>query len=417
MRKPNPDVTALPEAAIERALERFETPFYIYDEAKVRAKCRALVRAFGSRFARFEPLYAVKANTNPEVLRIVYSEGFGGDCSSEAEAWITRELGASGMYTGNYTTEAEYRFVKDSGLLINLDDVSMLPMVERNGAPEFLSFRINPGIARGGMKSLVFAGEDAKFGVPAEQAVEAYRGAQRLGVRRFGIHMMTGSNVLDEGYFELTASKLLDIAGEIRRQLGIEFEFERVNIGGGFGVPYRPEEPSLDLERLASGVRRAIDEGCARHGLREPSLMIEPGRWVLADCGWLVATVHVVKNARKTFAGVDAGMNDLPRPSIYDAYHHITVLGKPPGAPLAPVSVVGRLCENNDQFAKDRMLPPIEVGDRVVIHNAGAHCYAMSHNYNNRLRCAEVLLAEDGTLRQIRRAETFEDLFKTVELP
>lgn len=413
MNSMNPRVVDLPSRAIEEALERIETPFYIYDEKKIRSHCRELVRAFERRFEAFEPLYAVKANTNPAILEIIYSEGWGGDCSSEAEAWITRKLGASGMYTGNYTTEAEYRLVRECGLLINLDDVSMLPMVERNGVPEFLSFRINPGIAKGGMESLVFAGEDAKFGVPLEQVEEAYRGALELGVKRFGIHAMTGSNVLDEEYFRLVALKLLEVAGSLKRSLGIDFE--RLNLGGGFGVPYRPDEEELDLDRVAAGVRAAYDEQCPRYGLGEPILMVEPGRWVMADCGWLVATVHVVKRGHKTFAGVDAGMNDLPRPSIYDAYHHITLLGKPLER-LEPTNIVGRLCENNDQFARDRLLPPIDVGDRVVIHNAGAHCYAMSHNYNNRLRCAEYLLTADGRLRKIRRAETFEDLFKTVEI-
>ena len=419
----NPKVIALPEEKIREAVERFDTPFFIYDEAKIRANCRALAGVFARRFERFEPLYAVKANTNPRILEIIFSEGWGADASSEAEAWITKKLGAGGMYTGNYNTESELRFARDCGLLLNLDDITLVPVVERIGVPEFLSFRINPGSTETGdggagdptrPKSLVFAGPDAKYGVDVDDAVEAYRRAKELGVKRFGMHMMTGSNVLAEEYSEVITRKLLDVAGRVRRELGIQFE--RINIGGGFGVPYRPDEKSLDIERVADGVRHAFDDKLREHDLTEPILMIEPGRWVMADCGWLVGKVHVIKSSRIRFVGIDAGMNDLPRPSIYDAYHHVTVLGKPTAGPLEEVNVVGRLCENNDQFAKRRKLPHGEVGDFIVIHNAGAHSYAMGHNYNNRLRSAEYLITTSGELRKIRRAETIEDLFKTVEV-
>jgi diaminopimelate decarboxylase len=410
----NPAVVALPTSKLLEAAHRFPTPFFVYDEAKIRSRCRELDAAFRRRFARFEPLYAVKANTNPRVLEIIFSEGWGGDCSSEAEAWISKRLGAAGMYTGNYNTEDELRFALDCGMHINLDDVTLIPTLARLGMPEFVSFRINPGVAKGGMKSLVFAGPDAKYGVDVGDAVRAYREARQSGAQRFGIHMMTGSNVLDEEYFSIITHRLLEIAGEIHRELGIQFE--RVNIGGGFGVPYRPEEKSLDIEKVAEGVRRAFDDQCSKFGLSEPILMVEPGRWVTCDSGWLIGKVHVIKSSQTKFVGIDAGMNDLPRPSIYEAYHHISVLGKPTDGPLERVNVVGRLCENNDQFAKGRMLPPIEVGDFIAIHNAGAHSYAMGHNYNNRLRSAEYLITSDGELKQIRRAETFEDLFRTVEV-
>ena len=410
----NPKVVQLPTAAINEAIQKYSTPFYIYDEKKIRANCRMFRDSFTKHFERFKPLYAVKANTNPEILKIIFSEGWGADCSSEAEAWITKKLGGWGMYTGNYTTEEEFRFVKECGQLINVDDLSMLPTLEKVGMPEFLSFRVNPGIAKGGMKSLVFAGDDAKYGVPFERAIDAYRGARELGVKRFGLHMMTGSNVLDEGYFELITNKLLAIASGVKDALGIDFEY--VNIGGGFGVPYRPEETSLDLDNVAAGVRRAFDAQPREHNLADATLMVEPGRLVMADCGWLVGKVHVVKDGKKKFVGIDAGMNDLPRPSIYDAYHHVSVLNKPLDGSLEEVNVVGRLCENNDQFAKDRVLPKIDVGDTIVIHNGGAHCFAMGHNYNNRLKSPEYLITEDGSLKEIRRRETFEDLFRTVEI-
>jgi diaminopimelate decarboxylase len=244
--------------------------------------------------------------------------------------------------------------------------------------------------------------------------VEAYRRARALGVKRFGIHMMTGSNVLNERYFHDVTLKLLELAGQVRRKLGITFE--RLNIGGGFGVPYRPEQKSLDLDAVARGVRRAYDIQCPKFDLPPPILMAEPGRYITADAGWLVARVHVVKNAFKRFAGIDAGMNDLPRPAIYDAYHHVTALIRSPRA-RRRISLVGRLCENNDQFAKDRLLPILKPGDLVAIHNAGGHSYAMGHNYNNRLRSAEILLTLSGSLRRIRRAETIADIFRTADIP
>jgi len=410
----NPGVVHLPSSWIKKAVQRFDTPFFIYDEKKLRQNCRRFVRAFRRHFPTFAPLYAVKANTNPELLRIIFSEGFGADASSEAEAWITRKLGGWGMYTGNYTTEAEFRFVKKCGLLVNLDDISMLPTIKKIGVPRFLSFRINPGVSHGGMKSLFLAGPSAKYGVPHEQAIEAYAKAKALGVKSFGMHAMTGSNVLNEGYFPQVAARLLEIAGQVKKATGIDFEY--LNIGGGFGMPYRPAEKSLDIEKVADGVRKAYDEMCPRFDLKPPTLMAEPGRYIACDAGWLVGRVHVIKNGYKKFAGIDAGMNDLPRPAIYDAYHHCSVLGKSARGKTETISVVGRLCENNDQFAKDRPLPPVKVGDFIVIHNAGAHSYAMGHNYNNRLRSAEYLITEKGALKPIRRAETIADLFKTTDI-
>ncbi|MBU4200638.1 MAG: diaminopimelate decarboxylase [Verrucomicrobia bacterium] len=412
----NPKVIYLPTAAIQRAVRRYPTPFFLYEEQRIRENCRRFRDTFRKYFPSFAPLYAVKANTNPSLLKIIFSEGFGADASSEAEAWITRRLGGCGMYTGNYTTPEEFQFVlKTGGFQLNLDDISMLPTIRRLGAPEFLSFRVNPGLSQGGMKSLFLAGPDAKYGVPLEDIAAAYRQARSLGVKRFGIHAMTGSNVLDKTYFAAVAAKLLQIVARINREAGIVIE--RLNIGGGFGVPYRPEQKSLDLEAVARGVRQAFDAQCARYGITEPILMAEPGRCIMADTGWLIGRVHVIKNSQKTFVGIDAGMNDLPRPAIYDAYHQVTVLGKPLRGVVKKVNVVGRLCENNDQFARDRMLPVVKVGDFLVIHNAGAHAFAMAHNYNNRLRSAEYLLTRRGIMCRIRRAETIRDLFRNSAIP
>lgn len=411
----NPDVVYLPSEAIRKAARKYPTPFFLYEEKRLRQNCRIFRDAFRKYFPSIEPLYAVKANANPSLLRIIFSEGFGADASSEAEAWITQRLGGKGMYTGNYTTADEFRFVKKNGcFLLNLDDISMLPTLKKIGVPEFLSFRVNPGISQGGMKSLFLAGPGAKYGVPPWDIIPAYQLAKRMGVKRFGMHTMTGSNVLDEHYFNQIAMKLLEISANIRNQTGIELE--RINIGGGFGVPYRPGEKNINLEKAAKGVRKAFDVQCRKFKLKEPILMAEPGRFISANMGWLVGKVHVIKRGYKTFVGIDAGMNDLPRPAIYDAYHHVSVLGRTSSGRRERVSVVGRLCENNDQFAKDRLLPQIRVGDLIAIHNAGGHSYAMGHNYNNRLRSAEILLSTKNSLVQIRRSETIADIFRTADI-
>ncbi|MBL4694615.1 diaminopimelate decarboxylase, partial [Candidatus Gracilibacteria bacterium] len=264
--------------------------------------------------------------------------------------------------------------------------------------PEVLSFRINPGVGAG---DRVLGGKDAKYGIPFEKAADAYRLAAEMGVKRFGIHMMTGSNVMEEDYFEEAVGKLLEIVA------GLPVEIEFMNIGGGFGVAYKPDEKSLDIDRVAEGVARAYEKSSVK-----PRLMAEPGRYITADAGWLVTKVDVIKDSYKKYVGVDASCNDMPRPSIYGAYHHASVLNG--GSDLEKVSVVGHICENNDQFVKDIELPVVSVGDIVILHNCGGHAYSMGHNYNGTLRHAEYLLS-GSELKCIRRAETIEDLYGTVE--
>lgn len=407
----NESVTTFPKEAITLAAADVPTPFFLYDEARLRANCRAFRGAFQKYFPDFRPLYAVKANPNPDVLRIVQSEGFGFDASSRAEAWIVGKIGGTGMYTGNYTPADELAFAASRGFLLNLDDASMVPFLAEVGVPETLSFRVNPGMGSGDRESNVLAGPDAKFGVPSERAAAAYAAARDAGAKTFGIHMMTGSNNLDVGFFSQSVEKLFEIIAEIRAETGIEISF--VNIGGGFGVPYRPDEPSLDLDAVAAGIRATFDASCAKFGLREPALYAEPGRFIAADMGFLVGTVRVIKEGHKKFVGIDAAANDMPRPSIYGAYHHVSVIpmdGEPRGEET--VSVVGGICENNDQFAKDRLLPECRVGDLAVIHNSGGHAYAMGHNYNGRTRHAEYLLKTDGSIERVRDAEKIEDLFR-----
>lgn len=409
----NKNVTRCPQKTIKEAAKQFATPFFLYEETQIRKNCQRATKAFSKYFQDFTPLYAIKANANPHLVKIIMDEGFGIDASSPAEAYITQKLGGWGMYTGNYTPIDEFEFVlKNKKILLNLDDISMIPTVKKLGMPNFISFRINPGISKGGMKSLFFAGEDAKYGVPYEKAIEAYSEAKKAGAKKFGIHMMTGSNVLDEEYFPQVTKKLLEIAGGVKKALGIDFEY--INIGGGFGAPYKPEEKSLDIELAAKRIKETFDQICPKYNLASPKLMIEPGRFITADAGFLVAKVHVIKESYNKFAGVDAGMNDLPRPAIYGAYHHITVIGKTKNAKKEKINIVGRLCENNDQFAIKRILPKINIGDYIAIHNSGGHAFAMGHNYNNRPRSAEYLLTQKGKFKKIRRAETIKDLFQTI---
>lgn len=408
----NPEVVYFPEKAVKEAIGKFETPFFLYEEEKIRDRCREFRNAFEKYFPNFWPLYAVKANSNPEILKIVAEEGFGMDCSSPAEAWIAEKLGVKGEYTGNYTTRNEFEFVMKTGnMILNLDDISMIETVAQLGMPETISFRINPGVGEGGGESMVLAGPDAKYGVPFEKASEAYKKASLAGAKHFGIHMMTGTNVpiQKKDYFKMIVAKLLDIVATVKRETGIEIEF--LNMGGGFGVPYQPEEESLDMAEVAKSVKEAFDKKCKEYGLKEPRLMAEPGRWISCQAGFLVAKVHVIKDSYKKFVGIDASSNDMPRPSIYNAYHHISVLDSD-DRDTEVVSIAGRICENNDQLARDRELPIMKVEDVVVIHNCGAHAFSMGHNYNGRTRSAEYLLKTDGSFKLIRKAETIEDLYK-----
>lgn len=406
------EVAYLPRAAILEAAERFETPFFLYDERVLRANCRKFKEAFSAHFPDFAPLFALKANPNPEILKIVMSEGYGVDASSEAEVWLAHKLGASGMYTGNYTPAATLRYAKERGFILNLDDIANARELDQIGAPPQISFRINPGVGKARERSCVMAGPDAKYGAPSYAAVDAYRLARDAGVKSFGIHMMTGSNVPTEekGYFSDIVNRLFDVVGELKARLGIEIEF--MNIGGGFGVPYHPDERSLDLDGVAREVRAAFDARCPALDLKPPRLMAEPGRYIAANAGWLVTRVTIIKDSYKKFVGVDACSNDMPRPAIYGAYHHISVLND--SDERETVSIAGGICENNDQFGRDRLLPVCSPGDVVAIHNCGAHAYAMGHNYNGRLRHAEYLRGLNGDIRQIRRAETLDDYFRTV---
>lgn len=409
----NPDVTYFPREAMLRAREQFSGPFFFYSEKRIRENCQRVKTTFQKYFPNVQPLFAVKANAHPAIMKIISDEGFGFDCSSLVELEIIRSIEGFGMYTSNYLSQDEVRtIVNEENMILNADDISTLDFIDADNLPDIISFRVNPGITvSSSMPSLQVAGNDAKFGVPFEQIVAAYRKAQEIGIERFGIHMMTGSNEMDDAYFGSITERLFDIMADIRNELGITMEF--MNIGGGMGVPYEPHQRNLDIERMAARLREVVDAQCAKYAYEEPQLYLEPGRYITADAGWIVATVQAKKSGYKEFVGLDVSTNAMPRPAIYDAYHHISPLQVGSGAPVS-TNVVGQICENNDFFGKDRLLPKLHIGDALVIHNCGAHAFVMGHNYNGTLKPAEVLWKADDSLKMIRRAETTDDYLKTI---
>lgn len=410
-------VKTLPLAGerLAQLAERYPTPFHLYDEAAIRANARRLKTAFAENHD-FREFFAVKALPNPFILSILREEGFGGDCSSLPELLLCERVGIRGeriMFTSNDTPAEEFVKARELGAVINLDDLSHLSFLEKQaGLPELLCFRYNPGPLKKG-NAIIGHPEEAKYGFTREQLFTGYRQARDKGVTRFGLHTMVASNELDPQYFVETAALLFDLVGELSAELGIRFEF--VNIGGGIGIPYRPEQEAVPYERVAAGIREAYRERIVAKGLHPLQLYMECGRVITGPYGYLVSRVRHLKHIYKDYVGLDACMANLMRPGLYGAYHHITVLGKE-GRPLDHrYDVTGSLCENNDKFAVDRMLPEIVPGDLLVIHDTGAHGHAMGFNYNGKLRSAELLLRESGEVVEIRRAETVDDYFATLD--
>ena len=408
---------------IEEVAREYPTPFHIYDETAIRENARALNKAFswvpdtdGSP-GGFRNFFAVKANPNPHVMRVLWEEGMGFDCSSMTELVLTEKLGVRGeniMFTSNDTPAGEFAKAGELGGVINLDDISHIDYLDEHvGMPELISMRYNPGPLKGG-NVIIGKPEEAKYGFTREQIIEGYRRARDLGATRFALHTMVASNELNADYFIETAQMLFDLVVELYEKLGIRIEF--VNMGGGIGIPYRPEDEPVDYQYVSDGVRRAYDETIRGAGLHPLRIVMENGRCITGPYGWLVSRVRHIKDTYKKYVGLEATMADLMRPGMYGAYHHITVLGKEYQAATETYDVTGSLCENNDKFAIDRKLPPVEVGDYLAIHETGAHGYSMGFNYNGKLRHAELLLRPDGTVKRIRRAETVDDLLRTIEL-
>lgn len=402
------------QATIETLTKTHPTPFHVYDEAGIVRNARRLVKAFAWN-PGFREYFAVKAAPNPFLMRLLAAEGFGCDCSSLPELLLSEKVGVVGegiMFTSNDTPAEEFRKARELGAVINLDDITHIPfLVQAAGLPELVCCRYNPGAAKTG-NTIIGHPEEAKYGFTRAQLFEGYRMLRDGGVKRFGLHTMVASNELDASYFVHTAQMLFDLVGELSKELGIAFEF--VNIGGGIGIPYRPEQTAVDLDVVSDGIRRAHERFVAG-GNAPLKLYMECGRMVTGPYGYLVSRVRHVKHTYKDYVGLDACMANLMRPALYGAYHHITVLGKEHEPCDHRYDVTGSLCENNDKFAINRELPEVAPGDLVAIHDAGAHGHAMGFNYNGKLRSAELLLRPDGTFLPIRRAETVEDHFATLD--
>ena len=398
-------------------IRQYPTPFHIYDEAAIRQNVRNLLAAFAWA-PQFKEYFAVKATPNPSILKVLREEGAGADCSSLAELILAERSGIVGeniMFSSNDTPADEFKKARELGAIINLDDISHIEFLEKHaGIPEVISFRYNPGPLMQSGNTIIGFPEQAKYGLTRTQIFEAYRIMRDKGVKRFGIHTMVISNELDPSSFIGTANMMFDLIVDLHKELGISFEF--VNFGGGIGIPYKPEQQPVDLAYVGQGIQQAYEAKIAANGLHPLRIAMECGRMITGPYGYLVATVLHKKEIYKNYVGLDACMANLMRPALYGSYHHITVVGKE-NLPLDHVyDVTGSLCENNDKFAIDRALPQIDIGDVVVIHDAGAHGFAMGFNYNGKLRSAELLLKPSGQAELIRRAETIDDYLATLDI-
>ncbi|MCL2801735.1 MAG: diaminopimelate decarboxylase [Treponema sp.] len=413
----------LDKEALEEIAQQFPTPFYIYDEKAIIENVRRIKAAF-SCFPSYKNHFAVKALPNPYILKILASEGFGADCSSLPELLLAEAAGIKGediMLTSNETPTKEYMAAKKMGAVINLDDITHIDFLEKNvGLPDLISFRYNPGPLKEG-NAIIGKPEEAKYGFTREHLIKGYALLKEKNVKRFALHTMVASNELSVPYHVETARMLFELAVEIHSKTGVRLEF--INLGGGVGIPYKLDQVAIDYEALTAGIKKAYDEVIVTAGLAPIEIRTEWGRIVTGPYGWLVTRAVHKKEIYRNYIALDACAADLMRPGLYGAYHHMTIPGKE-NAPLTETyDVVGSLCENNDKFAIQRQLPKIETaaeasdgtGDFVIIHDVGAHGRAMGYNYNGKLRCGELLLRENGNVVEIRRAETVEDYFATLD--
>jgi len=418
----------LDKARLEEIVKQYPTPFYVYDEKAIIDNVRRIKAAY-SVFPSYKNYFAVKALPNPYILKLLAAEGFGADCASYPELLLADMAGMKGediMLTSNETPTREYVAAKNMGAVINLDDFTHIEFLEKTaGLPGLISMRYNPGPLKEG-NAIIGKPEEAKYGFTREQMIKGYSILKEKGVKRFALHTMVASNELSIPYHVETARMLFELAAEILNKTGVRLEF--INLGGGVGIPYKPDQTAVDYKILADGIQKTYNEIIVPAGLDPMNIRTEWGRTITGSYGWLVTRAVHRKEIYRSYIAVDACMADFMRPAYYGAYHHITVPGKE-NMPLSETyDVVGSLCENNDKFAVQRRLPKIEtaaeaiaqgksaLGDFVVMHDAGAHGRAMGFNYNGKLRCGELLLRPDGSVVQIRRAETADDYFATLDL-
>lgn len=408
---------SLPDKVFEAAAKAFQTPFHLYDEEGIRQTARRLKAAFAWA-EDFREYFAVKALPTPAILRILGEEGCGLDCASQTELMLAQALGFSGegiMFSANTVPPEEFLLARKLEAIINLDDISHIPLLRENGGiPQEICLRYNPGGTFRVGNAIMGDPGDAKYGMTRPQLSQALAELKAEGVTRFGLHAFLSSNTTDPAYYPALARLLMETGRELMQENGLVLSF--LNLSGGIGIPYLPQEPAADLEAIGRGVEEAYREIFTANGISGVAIKTELGRYMTGPHGWLVTHVTHEKKIHKHYLGVDASACDLMRPAMYGAYHHITLPGKAHLPHEVKVDVTGSLCENNDKFAIDRMLPKADIGDVLVIHDTGAHGLSMGYNYNGKLRCKEVLYQQDGSFRLIRREETPKDYFATLDM-
>lgn len=400
---------------LEEIIQEYPTPFHLYDEKAIREKARALNNAF-SWNAGFKEFFAVKATPTPAILKILQEENCGVDCASEIELLMSHKLGFKGediMFSSNNTPAQEFQYAREIGATINLDAYEHVAFLKDvTSVPETISCRYNPGGVFSLGTDIMDNPEESKFGMTKDQLIQAFKDLKVLGVKKFGIHSFLASNTVTNDYYPALAKELFELAVEVVAETGVTLDF--INLSGGIGVNYLPDQVANDIMTIGEGVRQAYESILTPNGLGDVKLYTELGRFMLAPHGHLITRVLHMKKTYRDYVGVDASAVNLLRPAMYGSYHHITVSGKETLPETHVYDIVGSLCENNDKFAKQRPLPEVEVGDLLVIHDTGAHGFSMGYQYNAKLRSAEILLQEDGSTRLIRRAEKAEDYFATL---
>lgn len=409
--------TFVTKEQLEEIVKEYPTPFHLYDEKGIRENMKALKDAFAWN-PGYKEYFAVKANPNPFLIRILREYGCGCDCSSYTELLLSEAIGATGdqiMFSSNATPAEEYKLADQLGAIINLDDITHIEFLEETigHIPKTISCRYNPGGIFKISNDIMDNPGDAKYGMTTEQLFEAFKILKEKGAEEFGIHAFLASNTVTNEYYPMLAKVLFEVAVKLQKEIGVHIKF--INLSGGIGIPYKPEQKPNDIKVIGEGVRKVYEEVLVPAGMSDVAIYTELGRYVTGPYGCLVTRAIHEKHTHKEYIGCDACAVNLMRPAMYGAYHHITVMGKEKEAHDHKYDITGSLCENNDKFAIDRLLPEIEIGDILVIHDTGAHGYSMGYNYNGKLRSAELLLKEDGTVELIRRAETPEDYFATLD--
>lgn len=402
---------------LEEIAAKYPTPFHLYDEAGIRKNAEKLKKAFAWNKG-FKEYFAVKATPNPFLINILRDYGCGCDCSSITELMLSKAIGATGddvMFSSNDTPPAEFKYADDMGAIINLDDITHIDILEKTLGyiPKKISCRYNPGGYFSIANNIMDNPGDAKYGMTTEQLFEAFKTLKAKGAEEFGIHAFLASNTVTNEYYPTLAKTLFEVAVKLKEETGAQIKF--INLSGGIGIPYRPEQEGNDIFAIGEGVRKVYEEVLTPAGMDDVAIFTELGRFMLAPYGALVTRAINEKHTHKEYIGVDACAVNLMRPAMYGAYHHITVMGKENAECDHKYDVTGSLCENNDKFAIDRMLPKVDMGDLLYIHDTGAHGFAMGYNYNGKLKSAEILLKEDGSYELIRRAETPADYFATFD--